>query len=167
MNDSSDIRRVLVVDDEADIRNILTSSVRDLNFECDEAENGLKALELLKKNTYHIVLCDIGMPEMNGLECLAKAQVENISTPFVFITGYDDQNRTLQAIRLGALDFISKPFDWDEVKEVLYRVIEIGIRRDFMYQHLKSTDPKVFEALMEGKKMVSLLRARNNKIRTG
>lgn len=167
MKKELEVRRVLVVDDEPDIRNILSSSIRDLNIECDEAENGLQALELLRKNDYHAVLCDIGMPEMNGLECLAKAQVENVNAPFVFVTGYDDQARTLQAIRLGALDFISKPFDWDEVKEVVYRVIEIGIRRNFMYQHLKTTDPKVFEALMEGKKMVSLMRARNNKIRTG
>lgn len=167
MNEELEVRRVLVVDDETDIRDILSSVVRDLNLECDVAENGIEALELLKKNIYHAVLCDIGMPEMNGLECLAKAQVENISAPFVFVTGYDDQKRSLQAIRLGALDFIAKPFDVNEVREVIFRVIEIGIRRKHMYQHLKSADPKVFNELMEGKKMVSLIRARNNKLRTG
>lgn len=161
-----EIRKVLIVDDEPELRDILLRMMHSLNLEAEVAENGEVALSMLKTSYYHTALCDIMMPEMTGLECLANAQVAGVITPFVFITGYDDSNRMLQAIRLGALDFIAKPFDNHEVTDVVFRALEVGTRRRQIAKALRETDPELSKSIEKDDKMISLMRARNNIKRT-
>lgn len=130
--------KVLIVDDEPDLRKTLIRVLQSLNIQTMEAENGKYALEMLRDQKFHAVLCDIKMPEMTGLECLAHAQVEGIVSPFVFLTGYADSHHMLQAIRLGALDFIPKPFENLEVLNVLLRALEVGSRRIHLLETLEA-----------------------------
>lgn len=160
------IHKVLIVDDEPDLREILSNIVTGLNIQCETAEDGQQALEMLRKNTYHTVLSDIMMPRMTGIELLTVARVENIVTPFIFVTGFGDNVRMLQAIRLGVLDFISKPFDNEEIAEVLFRALEIGVRHDNINTKIMKQNPELFADIMKEERMISLMRARNNKLRS-
>ncbi len=161
-----EIRKILIVDDEPDIRDILARIMRSLNIHSEQAENGKIALDLLSRGTFHAVLCDIMMPEMTGLECLAKAQIEGVTSPFIFVTGYEDRTRMLQAIRLGALDFISKPFDNREVADVVFRALEVGSRRAHMLREVENTDTDLFSRLKKEERLISIMRATNNQRRT-
>lgn len=118
-------RRVLIVDDELDIREIVCEFMALLNIDYDTAENGRVALDHLRTKSYDAVLCDIMMPEMNGIECLANAIKENISTPFIFISGWAGPEHFEQARKLGALEFVTKPFSRNDIKRALSRFMAI------------------------------------------
>lgn len=163
MKRDSEIYKVLVVDDEPDLREVLSDILQSQNIQVDVADNGITALDFLYKNPgYHAVICDIKMPEMNGLECLAAATAAGIIVPFVFLTGYADKARMLQAIRLGAFDFISKPFDNNEIIEVLFRIFEIGNRKNRIQAELSSMSPNLMRAIQNEEKLIALMRVTNN-----
>lgn len=167
MKHELEIRKVLIVDDEPDLRDALSRIMRRQNIQAVEAENGQVALELLKQEQFHTVLCDIMMPKMTGLDCLAKAQVEGIITPFIFLTGFGDTDRMLQAIRLGATDFINKPFDNNEILDVMFRVLEIGIRRNRILKEIEKNSTDLFASFQKEERMISLLRTHNNRKQAG
>lgn len=102
--------RILVIDDERSIRNALRDILEYEKLIVDEAENGIIGLEKLKTNNFDLVLCDIKMPEMDGIEVLEKAQ-EFCETPFVMISGHGTIDTAVEAIKKGAYDYISKPLD--------------------------------------------------------
>lgn len=102
--------KVLVIDDERSIRNALRDILEYEKLLVDEAEDGLIALEKLKSTPYDLVLCDIKMPKMDGIEVLENAQ-EFSDTPFVMISGHGTIDTAVEAIKKGAYDYISKPLD--------------------------------------------------------
>ena len=156
---------VLIVDDEHNLRDALARVLKSQNLQFEQAENGKVALEVMRDRQFHAVLCDIMMPEMTGLECLAQAQIEGILAPFIFLTGYGDSERMLQAIRLGAIDFISKPFDNDEVLDVVFRALDIGSRRNHILKEIREVNPDLLNRIRKDERMISLMRANNNKKR--
>ena len=104
---------------------------------------------------------------MTGLDCLAQAQSEGIFTPFIFVTAFSDADRMLQAIRLGAIDFLSKPFDNNEITDVVFRVIEISKRKNRIIEEIKNENPDLLQTLKKEDRIISLMRANNNKKRVG
>ncbi|MFV0378300.1 MAG: sigma-54-dependent transcriptional regulator [Mangrovibacterium sp.] len=103
--------RILVIDDERSIRNTLKDILEYEKYQVDLADEGPAGLELLKKNEYDIVLCDIKMPGMDGIEVLEKIQSEGIDTPVVMISGHGNIDTAVESIKKGAFDFIEKPLD--------------------------------------------------------
>ncbi|NLL27359.1 MAG: sigma-54-dependent Fis family transcriptional regulator [Bacteroidales bacterium] len=101
---------ILVIDDEEPIRNALREILEYEKFKVLEAENGIIGLELLKKNKVDVVLCDIKMPQMDGIEVLEKIQ-ETSDIPVVMISGHGNIETAVEAIKRGAFDYISKPLD--------------------------------------------------------
>lgn len=167
MKKLGEIRRALVVDDEADMRELLGEILTELKIDFDTAADGEAAIKCLQKRTYHVVLSDIMMPKMTGIELLTHAQHTGIETPFVFVTGFEDTELMMQAIRLGAMDFIQKPFKMDEISEVMARTIEIGIRRKRIADQIFELKPELYKSMKSESKMIALLRLDNNKKRTG
>ncbi len=167
MKHELEVRKVLIVDDEPGLRDALSRVMKSQNIQTEIADNGRMALEVLKGQPFHAVLCDIMMPEMTGLDCLAQAQSEGIITPFIFVTGFGDADRMLQAIRLGAIDFINKPFDNDEIIDVVFRVLEIGTRRSRILKEIENANPSLLQSFKKEERMISLMRANNNKKRAG
>jgi two-component system, NtrC family, nitrogen regulation response regulator NtrX len=102
---------ILVIDDERSIRNTLKEILEYEKFSVDLAENGLEGLEQYKKNHYDIVLCDIKMPEMDGLEVLEKIFREEGDAQVIMISGHGNIDNAVEAIKKGAYDFIEKPLD--------------------------------------------------------
>jgi DNA-binding NtrC family response regulator len=103
--------KVLVIDDERSIRNTLKEILEFEKYQVDLAEDGMKALELLKNTEYDVVLCDIKMPGMDGIEVLQKVEELKPDTPVVMISGHGNIDTAVESIKKGAFDFIEKPLD--------------------------------------------------------
>jgi len=102
---------ILVIDDERSIRNTLKEILEYEKFTVDLAEHGADGLEKYKNGTYDIVLCDIKMPEMDGLEVLEKISREEGDAQVIMISGHGNIDNAVEAIKKGAFDFIEKPLD--------------------------------------------------------
>jgi two-component system nitrogen regulation response regulator NtrX len=102
---------ILVIDDERSIRNTLKEILEYEKFTVDLAENGIEGLECYRKGGYDIVLCDIKMPEMDGLEVLEKIFEEEGDAQVIMISGHGNIDTAVEAIKKGAYDFIEKPLD--------------------------------------------------------
>lgn len=103
--------KILVIDDEKPIRDALHNILTAEQYQVDIVENGKKGLEMLGENDYDVVLCDIKMPGMDGLEVMAKAAEVAPEVPFILISGHGTIEIAVEAVRKGAYDFISKPPD--------------------------------------------------------
>ncbi|NUN05223.1 MAG: response regulator [Bdellovibrio sp.] len=108
MNTSEEKSRLLIVEDDSDIRELLKHFLKEFVDEIIEAENGAAALEYVKSQEFDTILSDIEMPQMNGLKFLAYVRSLGQMTPFVVLTAHGDHSRALEALSLGAFDFISK-----------------------------------------------------------
>jgi DNA-binding NtrC family response regulator len=102
--------KILVIDDERSIRNTLRDILEYEKFKVSEAENGLIGVDLIRNNKYDVILCDIKMPEMDGIEVLEKAIILT-ETPVIMISGHGTIETAVEAIKKGAFDYIAKPID--------------------------------------------------------
>ena len=103
--------RILVIDDERSIRNTLKDILEYEKYVVDVAEDGVKGLEKVKGGEYDIILCDIKMPAMDGIEVLEKLNEMGADMPVVMISGHGNIDTAVEAIKKGAYDFIEKPLD--------------------------------------------------------
>ena len=120
----TDKKEILVVDDEAEIRRIIKEVLQVLGYTCQCAADGVKALELIRKECFDIVLCDIRMPGMDGLQVMAEARKIWADMPFIIITGFVEEYFYDQVIEAGANDFIRKPFTASEIKIKIDRILK-------------------------------------------
>lgn len=105
--------RILIIEDEAAIRRVLVKILSEENqgYEVFEAEDGVAGMELIKKEDFDLVLCDIKMPKMDGVEVLEAVKKIKPEIPMVMISGHGDLDTAVNTMRLGAFDYISKPPD--------------------------------------------------------
>ena len=105
--------KILIIEDEAAIRRVLVKILSEENsaYQVTQAEDGLEGIEKIKDEDFDLVLCDIKMPKMDGVEVLQAAKKIKPETPMVMISGHGDLDTAVQTMRLGAFDYISKPPD--------------------------------------------------------
>ena len=103
--------RILIIDDERTIRNTLSEILQHEGYKVEVAENGEEGFEKFKKNSYDVVLCDIKMPRMDGMEFLEKSREVNPDVPLIMISGHGNIETAVEAVKKGAYDYISKPPD--------------------------------------------------------
>ena len=103
--------RILIIDDEKAIRNTLKEILEFENYKVDQAEDGPAGLDLLIQQKYDVVLCDIRMPKMDGLEVLTRAQAMGTDAAFIMVSAHGNIETAVDATKKGAYDFISKPPD--------------------------------------------------------
>ncbi len=115
---------LLIVDDEEDIRLNLCDFMELEGFEILEAENGIKALEILESNTPSAVISDLMMPEMGGMELLEEIGKRELAIPAVIMTAFGTIDYAVKAMKVGAADFITKPIDYDYMLRVVRRVLK-------------------------------------------
>ncbi|MGA1546656.1 MAG: sigma-54-dependent transcriptional regulator, partial [Flavobacteriaceae bacterium] len=118
--------KILIIEDEEPIRRVLVSilSDEDSNYKISEASDGKEGLNLIKKEKFDLVLCDIKMPKMDGIEVLQAANAKNISAPFIMLTGHGNVETAVEAMKLGAYDFISKPPDLNRLLTAVRHALE-------------------------------------------
>lgn len=107
--------KILIIDDEQPIRKALKEILEYEKYEIEEAKSGIEGLEKIQENKYDIVLCDIKMPQMDGIETLEKIMEFNPEIPVVMITGHGNVETAVEALRKGAYDFIEKPLDMNRL----------------------------------------------------
>jgi DNA-binding NtrC family response regulator len=117
--------KILVIDDERSIRSTLREILEYEGYEMDEAPDGPTALELAAVEKYDVILCDIKMPQMDGIEVLDKLLVMN-DTPVVMISGHGNIETAVDALKKGAYDYISKPLDLNRLLVSIRNAIEKG-----------------------------------------
>ncbi len=105
------MQKILIIDDERSIRNTLKEILEYEKYKVDEAEDGAKGLEMINENHYDLVLLDIKMPKMDGIEVLEKAMLENTETPFIMISGHGNVETAVECVKKGAYDYLQKPPD--------------------------------------------------------
>jgi two-component system nitrogen regulation response regulator NtrX len=103
--------KVLIIDDERGIRSTLKEILEYENYTVEEAEDGEKGLDLLSRNKYDVVLCDIKMPKIDGMEVLERAKETNPDVPFIMISAHGTIDTAVEATKKGAYDFLVKPPD--------------------------------------------------------
>jgi DNA-binding NtrC family response regulator len=103
--------KILVIDDERSIRSTLKDILEYEKYQVDLAEDGQQGIDLVRKNEYDIVLCDIKMPGMDGIEVLEKIQILAPDVPVVMISGHGNIDTAVESIKKGAFDYIEKPLD--------------------------------------------------------
>ena len=111
--------RALIVDDEPPIRVLLVKSLRSLGYECSDAEEGRKALDVLARENFDLVLLDMKMPGVSGLQVLKTLRLADRDTCVVMLTAIVDASLAAEATRLGADDYVTKPCDLAYLKDRL------------------------------------------------
>lgn len=144
--------KILVIEDEASIRRVLVKILSEENdsYQVEEAEDGLVGIEKIKKEDYDLVLCDIKMPKMDGVEVLEAVKKIKPETTMVMISGHGDLDTAVNTMRLGAFDYISKPPDLNR----LLNTVRIALdRKELVVENkmLKKKVGKNFEMIGESK----------------
>ncbi|WP_225034881.1 sigma-54-dependent transcriptional regulator [Winogradskyella sp. SM1960] len=142
--------KILIIEDEAAIRRVLVKILSEENdtYEVEEAEDGLAGIEKIKKEDYDLVLCDIKMPKMDGVEVLEAVKKVKPETPMVMISGHGDLDTAVNTMRLGAFDYISKPPDLNR----LLNTVRIALdRKELVVENtrLKKKVSKNYEMIGE------------------
>lgn len=134
--------KVLIIDDERAIRRALKEILEYENCQVLEAENGKEGLEMIRSNSLDVIFCDIKMPLVDGMELLEQVQGEGNEVPIVMISGHGTLETAVQAIKIGAFDFIEKPLDLNRILVILRNVKD----RNLLVQEtkiLKTTVKKI------------------------
>lgn len=121
-----DREKVLVVDDEENARIALRAILQQEGYEVDSVANGHEALEFLRHHKVNVVISDLKMPEMNGLTFLRELNRRYPSTRVIMVTAYGGVESYLEAIQLGAYEYIHKPVKVDELKFIMQKMLTEG-----------------------------------------
>jgi signal transduction histidine kinase len=138
-------KTILIVDDESDIREVLCLPLSDLGYEVCEAESGSQALKVFRAVRPSIVLTDIKMPGMDGIELLQKIKHENPETEVIMITGHGDMELAIRSLKNEATDFITKPINVDALEIAVQRARDKIITREKLQEYTENLEKLIHE----------------------
>lgn len=142
--------KILIIEDEAAIRRVLSKILTEESdaYQVDEAEDGVAGFEKIKSNDYDLVLCDIKMPKMDGVELLEAVKAIKPEIPIVMISGHGDMETAINTMRLGAFDYISKPPDLNRLLNTVRNALD---RKQLVVENkiLKKKVSKSYEIIGE------------------
>jgi DNA-binding NtrC family response regulator len=148
-------RRILVIDDMEFNRHHLRKVLESDDLEVDTAGDGRSAWERLKVQKYHLVITDLRMPDVGGLELLARVRTEKMPLGVIVLTAFGDPEEALRAMKAGADDFVSKPYEPDRLRLLVKRILERRelidelerlrkqMRGDYPFHNMVSKSPKI------------------------
>ena len=137
--------RILVIDDESNIRNLLSEKLAIYGYEIDTAKDGFDALKLIHHNGYNLVLSDVNMPGLNGIQMLEYLKRLSPDLPVVMLSAVQDISTLRQAVREGAYDYLLKPYDFEE----LLKTIRRGLERSKLLRENKQYQQKLEEKVVQ------------------
>ena len=147
--------RILVVDDDEQMRVALSATLKHLQYEATVAKDAKEALKYLKKERFDVILSDLKMPKIDGVEFLKEAKKITKETPFIMITAFGDVKTAVESMKSGAFDFILKPFS----QEALKKVIDLAISHSNLSQNIPHEENHAQEFIFSSltmKKIVEL-----------
>ena len=121
--------RILVVDDEPMMSDSLRQHLTEEGYTVDVSSSGTQAIDLFDGGAYHLVICDLQLPDMDGLELLRHMKDARPATEVIVVTGYGSVQAAVEAIKSGAFYFVEKPFDFEELSPLVEKALE---RRELM-----------------------------------
>src|SRR5580765_3144630 len=136
-------RRILIVDDDAGQRSLLSSFLTGQGFETVPVSSGEQALEVLRTGEFGMMISDVRMPGLSGLETLRKARKEHATLPILLVTAYADIREAVGAMRDGALNYLSKPIDLDELLTSVRQAIGLSKSAPIKFNADRQLPPKV------------------------
>lgn len=149
--------KILIIEDEAAIRRVLSKILSEENdaYEVEEAEDGLEGIEKIKKEDFGLILCDIKMPKMDGVEVLEAVKTIKPEIPVVMISGHGDLDTAVNTMRLGAFDYISKPPDLNRLLNTVRNALD---RKELVVENkrLKKKVSKNYEMIGESKEILQI-----------
>ncbi|MBC7530962.1 MAG: response regulator [Oligoflexus sp.] len=155
-------QKILIVEDEPMLLEMLVDLSESFGFDVLPASNGQLAIEILKAQKVDIILSDINMPLVSGLQLLIKCRKMNVTAPFVFLTGNSSIDTIIDAVRLGAIDFMVKPFEFEALEKVLRRVSVIAEKLDYIDELLnsigKDVAPQTHDEIENLRRQINLLK---------
>src|SRR5215468_1980043 len=119
--------RVLLVDDEADILEVIQDRLEAYGFDVVTAGTGIEALHKLAAGKFDGVFLDVKMPEMGGIEALEEIRKKDTQIPIIIITSSSTREAAMDAVAKGANEYILKPFEWEELKTKVQKVLRISL----------------------------------------
>lgn len=128
---------ILIIEDDPDIRELVTLNLRDLNFDVDAAEDGEAGCQLALENSYDLIVLDLMLPGLNGLEVCRRLRSNNIFTPILMLTALNSETDRVVGLEMGADDYLVKPFS---IRELQARVKALLRRMDRLIQSQKAND---------------------------
>ena len=132
---------ILVVDDELKMRRVLQIALEEEGYSVGEAKNGQEAIKMVGKATFHLVLADVKMPVMDGMELLERIKKLDERLPVIMMSAYGTVATAVKAMKQGAFDYILKPFDMDEMKIIISRAMDVERlikEKEFQQEEMKS-----------------------------
>ena len=149
--------KILIIEDEEPIRRVLVRILNeeDSKFEIHEASDGKKGLDSISKESFDLVLCDIKMPKIDGMELLQRTRKQNPSVPFIMLTGHGNIETAVESMKLGAYDFIPKPPDLNRLITSVRNALE---KKELLTENkiLRKKVSRKYEIIGESKSIKSI-----------
>jgi DNA-binding NtrC family response regulator len=151
--------KILIADDDKNLRTVLKNELADAGFDISEASDGKKTIDMLKKDNYDVLILDLNMPKLNGIDVLKKTKKLGIPTETIILTAHATVSTAVEAMKLGAYDFITKPFQIDQLiatsekafekKNLVHEnlLLKSHIKRQSTAQGIITKNPRIFELL--------------------
>lgn len=138
---------ILIVDDDPRIRMLLVHLLNAQQHQAVGAENGAKALERMDASRFDLIITDLRMPDMNGMELLAFAKKRDPAMPVILITAYASITATVEAIESGAFDYLAKPFKMDDLFATVGRALAVDRQKTRAVDGYVGTNPVIKDYL--------------------
>lgn len=152
--------RILIIDDDLEMHNLLRACIAPLGYEVTATDNGQQGLEMLKTGQFNVAILDLMLPDLNGMEILKQIQEQQPGIEIIVLTAYASLETAIGAMRLGAYDYVTKPFHADAIQSAVKRAVE--------KQHLAAERKQAEEALIhnleERLATEEMLRQRNREL---
>ena len=132
--------RILIVDDEPPIRRFLRTALASQDYRVEEAADGEAALDFLKRNVVDLIVLDLGLPGIDGLEVVRRLRGEGHATPIIILSSRDDEAGKVAALDLGADDYVAKPFGVEELSARIRAAMRHRLQQDGEKPLFKSGD---------------------------
>lgn len=157
--------KILIADDDKNLRMVIATELSEEGFDVDQAESGLKVMDLLEKDEYDVLVLDLNMPGLGGMEVLKKIQSLDISVEVIVLTAHATISTAVQAMKLGAYDYLTKPFKLEQLIIVMEKAYEkkrllrenlllkTQIKRQSGTQRIITKSPAILEILENVRKI--------------
>ncbi|MBN1470496.1 MAG: sigma-54-dependent Fis family transcriptional regulator [Syntrophaceae bacterium] len=124
------MKKILIVDDELNMRLVLSAALKKEGYEISAASNGKEALQILKSNKFAVVITDLKMPDVDGMEVLTRIAERYPEIPVIMITAHGTIATAVEALKKGAFDYITKPFDLDDLKNIVSKAVKTRVLKE-------------------------------------
>jgi DNA-binding response OmpR family regulator len=138
-------KRILVIEDDQDINKLVAMNLKDMNHDVDTCDNGRRGFEMASSGQYDLMVLDLMLPEMDGLEICRTLRADNVLTPILMLTARDSEADRVVGLEMGADDYLTKPFS---VRELQARVKAMLRRMDMLNKPAPQSDELVIDNLV-------------------